>query len=480
MDLARSAGQDVSAIATDAKRALVAAGDRAYSLNASAAAVRFYREALALCLDDASHERALLRYRLALSMADAGDDDRVPALEQARDELLVLGDVSRAAAAESRLADIAWVSGDRRRVVEHLERSHELVRELPASAETVAVLARFVRLRFFAGNYESEIATEALRMAEELGLDERVSELLVTIGTARVTADDQAGRADVQRGIDLAISINYWFSALRGYSNLASFEEYDGDLRASVALNEEALRTAERMGTRDHLRWASGNIVSQLAALGDWQRAAEMADALIAQSEALDPHYLDSVVRCTRAKIRLARGDIAGAAEDARRGLEAGRVVQDSQVMDQVLAQATFVLADAGDVDAANALCDEIIARGADFRPDSILIDVVIGARRLGRAEEVARWLARLPDAPWKSPALAYVGGEVSLAAARLDEMAARHDATRVRLYGADGGPTDGGGTVGRAELENALEFARSVDASRYIELALSLLGSTS
>src|SRR4029077_10549875 len=88
-------------VAGPALAAFADAGERALTMNASAAAAQFYDAALALSPDARSPERALLEYRRAIAVFRTGDERRGEALERARDELLAAGDRDRAAEAES-------------------------------------------------------------------------------------------------------------------------------------------------------------------------------------------------------------------------------------------------------------------------------------------------------------------------------------------------------------------------------------------
>ena len=65
----------------------------------------------------------------------------------------------------------------------------------PPSKALAAVLAEQARLAVFAGEDEdaAEISAEALRLAEDLGLDELRASVLTTMGVARTFAGDLAG-----------------------------------------------------------------------------------------------------------------------------------------------------------------------------------------------------------------------------------------------------------------------------------------------
>ena len=90
LDLARGAGQDTAGLASRARAALQAAGDRVVALNAFAAAAGYYRTALALWPQDAHQQRAGLLRLLGTALHEAGELDQAEA---------VLAEGSRVAAA---------------------------------------------------------------------------------------------------------------------------------------------------------------------------------------------------------------------------------------------------------------------------------------------------------------------------------------------------------------------------------------------
>ena len=80
LDLARAANQDITDLAPPARTALQAAGDRAFALNASAAAAGYYRAAVALWPQDAQEQRAGLLWLLGTVLWEAGELDQAEAV----------------------------------------------------------------------------------------------------------------------------------------------------------------------------------------------------------------------------------------------------------------------------------------------------------------------------------------------------------------------------------------------------------------
>src|SRR5206468_12081344 len=87
LELGRITNRDVGHLRVAARAALRAAGDRALSLSALAAAAQYFDAALGLCAEDEPEERAELTYRLARAQGDVGDDPGSELLAEAARQL---------------------------------------------------------------------------------------------------------------------------------------------------------------------------------------------------------------------------------------------------------------------------------------------------------------------------------------------------------------------------------------------------------
>ncbi|MGB2953726.1 MAG: AAA family ATPase [Gaiellaceae bacterium] len=477
LELARAAHEDTAALAPRARGALRDAGDRARALSSYSAAVRFYREALALWPEDARAERADVLFRLALAAFEADEEGRDQALEEARAGLLAIGDRARAAEADALLGQFWWMTGDRDRCFDHLERANELVRDSPPSAGKARVLSQLARFRLLAGKFDVNEAREALELAEAFELDEIRAQALMTIGMGRFLSGDTKGRADVERGLEIALAGNVLPAATRGHTILASFAETDGDLRESLRLGLEVEKIGERLGSAT-IRWARGNTILTRLELGDWDECARAADEFLAESELRGPHYHDSGVRRARAFLRMARGDIEGALEDQAEGLSCSRVVKDPQALYPALGASAYVLADAGKIADALPVFDELLSAGADaFRYE--LADIIWAADLLDRRDEVRAALPASIDTPWFRAARAALDRNFVEAASIFDSMGAARSAALAHLRAAKMLAETGRRAEVDAELQQALAFFRSVGATRYIRKGEALLAAS-
>jgi class 3 adenylate cyclase len=482
LDLARAAGLDIGQVAPRARSALADAGDRALALNAFAVAAGFYRAGLGLWPQDAAEQRAGLLFGLALALGGSGEDADGAALEQARSALLAAGDRARAAEAEARLGQLWWLKGHRDRAFEHLGRAQALVGDEPASAAKAYVLSELARYQMLADEFDAPTAQQALELAEQLGLGEVRAHVLITSGTGRAFAGDPQGKADIQRGLEIALAGNFLAAQARGYTNLADTAEIvDGDLREGLRLALEAKKVGQRFGAKATLRWTRGALVGIWFELGNWDQCEGAAEEFLAESAALGPHYYDAYIRCCRSWLRLARGDVEAALEDQTELLIGARQAKDPQVLHPVLALSAYVLAAAGRADEGQRILAELFATGTADKSSLVvsLTDCVLAAEMLGQREEARRWLGTSRNSPWLAPARALLDWEFVRAAESLQSMGAARASALARLRAAQELAKTGRPAEVDDQLRHALSFFRSVSATRFIREGEALLAAS-
>ena len=247
LELVRAAGSDGDEMVERTRRALRAAGDRAFALNSFAVAAAQYEDALALWPEDEQRPEVLFQLARALhwSYDEARQQD---ALEAARDALLAVGDTDRASETESFLARAFWDRGQHDLVREHLARAETLAGD-SVSAAAARVFAFSGRIREIAGEKDEgrRLAESAFAMATELGLDELRAHALTTIGMAKNDTDDPSGVADMERALDIALDVDSPISSSI-VNNLAVNRTYAGDLHRTDELYADATRLDERFG----------------------------------------------------------------------------------------------------------------------------------------------------------------------------------------------------------------------------------------
>ena len=476
LELTRAAGRDAAHLVAPARRALREAGDRAFRLGSFGAAARLYDSALEL-YPGGELEWAQVFFARTRSLSRAEGVDREVAIE-ARDALLRAGDAETAADAEALLAGLAWSAGDRDSSIRHLDGALALVGDAPASPSKAHILTETSRFQMLASETDEaiEVGRQALAMAEQLGLDELYAEALINIGTARANGGDERGVEDLRRSVELGLAANSP-AALRAYNNLADVLFRAGELREAVELWGSGHALARRMGNARFDRFFRGMSPALRYSEGAWEECAQLADAFLAEVDAGDPHYLEASCRSVRARVRLARGDVAGALADASAALSAGRRAKDPQALAPPLSLAARLYVDERRLDEAAQHIDELIALAVDrFDPADDWPDIVETLLALGRRDELATLLEPFRETGWIAAARLHAAGDPVAAAAVYEAMGSGPDEAHARLAAAKELVAAGRRAEADEQLTRALGFFRSVGATRYVREGEALL----
>jgi DNA-binding SARP family transcriptional activator len=462
------ASDDTDELAARARHAFREAGDRLYALNVFAKASRWYVRALELWPErDHERPRLLLRYGQSLRQAEAGGEE---VLGDAREALLVAGDVEGAAEAEAALGELFWDRFEGVAAAEHVERAATLLADAPASGEKAYVLSTSSRILAFTGDDERAVAVgrEAIELAERFGLERVLAHALDNVGSARMTLGDAGGVADLERSIELALATNAFDEAVRAYNNLGekirAGQGVEPDEERGNALLEDGRRLAERIGSAYWINWFGLHERVLLFEAGRW-------DELLAPGG--DDWW--------QARIGMARGDHETARASAERELERARRHGRPDFLSEILALNVFVLAGSGATAEARRLADELVALLPEAaRLDGVAPIVVLALVDLGNADAVLRALGDGPHSRFYEALKLYATGKLVAAADAFSEIGDRgfHEAY-ARLRAAECFVTEGKQGEADAQLHRSLEFWRKADATHYIEQAEKLLAAS-
>jgi class 3 adenylate cyclase len=485
LELTRAAGRDDAALVGPTVGALRDSGDRALTLNALPQAAAYFEQALALVADD-DPQRSQLLFRLG-RVKYLRDEEGAEEFQAARDGSVAAGDRDTAAEAALMLADIAWKHGRRADVVRHLEHARTLVAGAPPSRAKVSVLASIVRYTMLADENEEavELADEPLRLARQLGLDALQANVLNSLGSARAALGDRSGMAEIERSIELAAKANSIDDLLRGHNNLVPNAILYGDLEDAQRRADETLRLARHYGHDGFARFMEGGaMVSIPYHRGEWDRALEHADPFLADVERGLPHYQSGTAYCLRGLIRVGRGDAAGAASDAERGLEVARRIEDPQALHSVLAMAAMIFVLSGNDRRAEKTVAEALAAYSGLRQMGFAVvalhHLAWAALRVGREDEVRAVVQREPfRSGWADVVEAVADSEFRAAADALREMGSQAGEAFYRLCAAERLVAAGRRAEADKELRRALAFYRGVDAKRHLREGEALLAAS-
>jgi class 3 adenylate cyclase/tetratricopeptide (TPR) repeat protein len=479
LDLADAAGLDTADLSERARLVLREAGDRAFALSAYTTAQSFYERAVELWpLADPERPRLLLSYGRVLNLVVQGGVD---VLTEARDGLLAAGDVGTGAEAEMLIGESLWFQGLRDQTFEHARAAAALVDDQPSSYSKAYVVANLSRFLALAGENQEAIrlGREALAMAEELGLDEIRAHALNNIGISRMASGDRGGLDDIEQSLAIAVASNSPES-VRAYGNLASMLEGIGELERAFAMVAEGRRLGERFGMGEARGWLRAESVRPLYFRGEWEAAARQLDELIAAFEE-DSYWMEAPCRWIRGRVRLARGDLKGAQDDAERSLAFARVAKDPQILWPALAFAAraFTLTDPRQAD---ALASELLAEWrklgwAQTSESDWLADIGFVLPVVGREVELLEGAAQTGNhTPWLEAAVASASGDPRGAAEVYAGIGALPEEAAARLRAAESLVREGRRAEADVELKQALAFWRSVGATAYVREAEALL----
>jgi tetratricopeptide (TPR) repeat protein len=284
-----------------------------------------------------------------------------------------------------------------------------------------------------------------------------------------------SGHAELEQALDIALAADSPIAATT-LNNLAVLAVWEGDWRRAYELYLQAERLAERFGDRDGLRFVRGNRIFAAWATGYWDEAIAGADVFIAECAA-SPHYAEGLVREGRASLRLARGDLTGAAEDREWTLEQAHRVQDPQRIIPTLASSAVGLVLLGKEDEARPIADETISLVREHVPlTSAANHLALVAGRLGVRDELRELVELSPKGPWHDLTLAAAQGDLVRAGDLYAQMGATTFEAVARLLAGEELIETGRRAEGEAEIEKALGFYRSVGATFLVQRGERLL----
>ncbi len=460
-----------------ARGAFRRAGDRALRLNAFEAAKRFYADALALEPGDAERPYLLLGHAQACYHTNAAADAE---LAKAIEELRRVGDIEAAAEATALASEGAWRGGRQAEAREHLLAARVLLDGRPPSRALVAVLAQTTRLDVFASRLDEAFAVgeEALRLAEELGLDDLRASVLTTRGTAKLMDGEIAeAEALLLQAVDLA-SPSGSPEAARALVNLAAHASLIGHREQWRERTERATEYATRIGDRRTLLWLDPFLIRGAFVDGDWDQTLTRVAAYLDAVEALGGHYSARGMFLQRAWILAARGDATSARHDLERGLEGAEALVDRQVSVPIYLVGASVSLLLGDESRAMKLLEQATdrARTGRHRAPGISAELVTLIVQLGRADEWLELFADAADTPRMEAVRLVLTGRTVEAADVWARFSGPTDEATVRMLAARQLVAAGSQAEADVQLHRALAFYRAVGATRIVAEAERLL----
>jgi class 3 adenylate cyclase len=465
LEYLRASGRDTAAIAPAARRALTAAGERAFALSVFAGAAAYFERALELCAPE-DPERPPLLVRHAHAFFTHRQAEAAPRLLRTHAELTELGQRECAAEVGGLLAWAQWQRGEMEPALATLRAAVAALEDAPPSRAKAVVLFELARIRSTAGSGDAiELAERAIEVAKAADARDLEARALNTRGVARVSLGDLDGVADVKDSLNLAEQIGAKLDMTRAYLNLASLASLTGDL---VKGREYALlgyETGLRWGQAGATRWFRGEETEWMYEFGDWSGALARANEFLGEVEAGSPHYLEAPIRGRRSLVQLGFGKEREALADDERAVELGHAVGDNQVLQPLLAGSAFLRVQLSDRATANERLSEYLPLWRGHQLCAPEATIAFAAAELGRGEELHSAMQGLAQTRWSAAAELVLEGDFAAAADAYREIGTQPSEAYARLLAGDD-----------ANVRRALEFYRSVGATFYIKRAEALL----
>jgi tetratricopeptide (TPR) repeat protein len=472
LDYARAAGRDVAALAGPARRALRDAGERASALGAYQSATGYFRAALGVAGGD-DPERAELLFGQG-SAQFRWDGTGAELLADAVSLLRAAGRNETAARAALLASRAAWARGDREAVVGWLAEVEVLLGDLPDSIVRTEALVMRCGFHMVADEREQAInmAREALSRIEGLDRPDLRARAFDVIGSSRVSGGDEGGLDDQRRAIEIARDGRALWELHHAHNNLAVSYLRLGRLDESEKLLKDWAGDFEEFGGTHYNRaWLLDSEASADYYAGRWDRAVEKISRFLGMLPKGGMHYLEPDILTVRALIQLARDRVVGAHTDVERSIVVSRRAGDPQTIAPSLCTRAGLLVAQGRATEAIADFEELTAIGERLVTGLGTTGQVPAfawlAFDLGRIADAEAALERSPSTPWKDAARAILGGDAAEAADLLAEIGHRPAEAYARLR-----------ARGR-DVQRALDFYRSVGATRYIREAEALLAAS-
>ena len=467
LEYARASGLEEGALAEQTRDAVRRAGERAFALNAFDSAARFFSSALELTATGEA-SRPHLMFALAEAQFSGGGDPR-SMLEEAVASLLDANDPEKAASAKLMLADLAWRNANRDAAYAHVDRAVEILKDRPPSPAKALLLSEVSRYHMLGGRNRPaiQVGQEALRMAEDFGMVETQAQALTNIGSARTTAGDQAGLADLEQAIEIA-SATHSMVEFRARNNLGTAYQAFGDQRKASATWLPGIELAQQFPGVPNAQWIRAQRMPIAYATGDWEALLHVIDEILSRTGTLQ--YVAAYGADVRCRVRLAQGDLPGAVEDAQHALEVGRGAKDPQRLLPSLAGTAFTLLRLGRRDECTSHVDELLSLHPFTARVPHIVDPAWILTALGRADEYVQ-LATAVEIPtrWLEAGIAYAKGDLERSADICAEIGVLPNEAYTRLRAAEKLFAEGQVERAEAQLSKALEFYRSVGATAYI-----------
>ncbi|MFI4889728.1 MAG: ATP-binding protein [Steroidobacterales bacterium] len=290
-----------------------------------------------------AHREAVAHYQIALRSAESlGDEARAELQEQLSYECYLTGqhdrgiearraalEIWKASGARMKegntlrsLSRLSWFAGRRAEANQYAVDAVATLESMPPGAELALAYCNRADLDLESHEAASAIdwAQRAITIAQPLGKHEIVSHALNTLGTMRLIAGDDAGWADIECSLQIALDNGIQEQVARGYTNLSAMS-VSRRLYAQASRHlSEGMAYCEERNLDSWWLYMRAYRARKRLEEGDWNGASVDAEAVLGHPLAT-PITRIPALRIV-GLLRIRRGD-----PDARSPLEAARLL---------------------------------------------------------------------------------------------------------------------------------------------------------
>jgi class 3 adenylate cyclase/tetratricopeptide (TPR) repeat protein len=440
---------DAEEIKGKAREMLVRSAERAAALAAAEEAQSAFERAAEL--SESELERAGLTER-AGEMAELRGrlDEAANRYEDASRQFEAAGQTRTAARVQARLAGVEYNRGHMERATERMQTAYARLtgdRPDPYLAVVAAQLGRFLVLR---GRYAegAPLLEQALELAEHLELPEVYSQALSSKAVFLTHTDrlDEAGFV-LRRALDVALEHGLSAASMRAYNNLGVVLQSQDRFTELVALGQQRLDLARRVGDRVWELETLTGALGSLLALGRWE------DALARSEEAKGAEELASLEYAAfglleMLDLHIRRGDL-GEARLLLESMSWAGSLEDWQLRAGYARARAEMLGAEGRPDEALAAADEVLTTLAELgtgltnalvkRALVLAVEAALEVGNLDRADELLGMVREARPGQVKP----WLRAQVARLASRMSAAAGEHEAVELGFEAAEAGFRD-------------------------------------
>ena len=288
-----------------------------------------------------AHRQAAAHYRATLEHAAALADDckaelfdqqsyecylieQISEAIEARESSLALwrklGDVARTGDALRWLSRLSWLGGATTTAMEYAVEAIAALESLPPGRELAMAYGNRAQLHMLVGEWEASLlwGHKALALASTCDDIETRVHALSTIGTAKVDGNDFSGLRELEESLSMALAAGLDEHAARAFSNLSYSAVFAGDREAAQAYIDRGIAYCEERDLDSWARFMSAYRCDLALARGDWDRATELAGAILHAEVVTSLNRIPALVALGRIRARRGQPGALEALDEAR------------------------------------------------------------------------------------------------------------------------------------------------------------------